>query len=403
MKNHCLRCHNFLTTSNLLHMVCGYLSGHYPYWLIQREGIDDDVLLNLERCHIPHCNMFTTSRKNLISHNRCHKNLGKLISDFGQFWGPILCEARCEGSHTSVDYLRTLRSFSCSRCLQYSGSIEGLQRHFNTHDEFRVENVALPAAINTTIFSLVDREPSDSELLIISKKQKMDSRSAYKDIIVDANTMHDSISPTLNKANNHIENSNLAVDPTSEEDDSNDSSATLINRDILLKKSDKWITKEDKDEINGVRFPRLTKKLRSRVALPLKMFFNSEIKNLIYNLRPACDKKEAIITEGILSKVCLLIRKCLAENLRIPLHPRKRDRDLEYSRSSIRAIRIIAMNELTDMLHKLFNISKIKNSAANRNKITSLENNILDIISINLKLWNSQWILLYLNIGNSNF
>lgn len=113
--------------------------------------------------------------------------------------------------------------------------------------------------------------------------------------------------------------------------------------------------------------------------------FDSEIKPLIKFIKfQNTDADDWLITEGILARISLLIRKSIRTSLRIPISNTKkkrvRNRDLEYNRSTLSIKRIFGLTELCDLLEKLCDLSDVCDSAANKNLITNLEKRIIECI-----------------------
>ena len=157
------------------------------------------------------------------------------------------------------------------------------------------------------------------------------------------------------------------------------------NKRDLFEKCCDWYMKCDNEELDGISLPRLKSSQRKRVLEPIRILFDTEINNLIKCIKvDNIDDDDWFITEGILARISLLIRKTIRTALRIPINNTKkkkvRNRDLEYNRSTLSVKRIFGLTELCDLLEKLCELFAVRNTAANRNSIANLERRILDCI-----------------------
>lgn len=81
------------------------------------------------------------------------------------------------------------------------------------------------------------------------------------------------------------------------------------------------------EEKKGISLPRLKLMQRKSVTEPLLILFNSETKPLIKFIKiQNKDADDWMITEGILARVSLLIRKSIGTSLRIPISNTKKKR-----------------------------------------------------------------------------
>ena len=159
----------------------------------------------------------------------------------------------------------------------------------------------------------------------------------------------------------------------------------IYNKEEMKRKAIKWLRNCETEELDGISLPRLKEYHRKRVLQPIKNLFDTKVSTLIKYIKTHnCDEDDWLITEGILARISLLIRKCIRTALRIPINNTKkkkvRNRDLEYNRSTLAVKKIFELTELCDLLERLNDKGNARDTAANRNSIANLEKRIVDCI-----------------------
>ncbi|OHT00061.1 hypothetical protein TRFO_33292 [Tritrichomonas foetus] len=109
------------------------------------------------------------------------------------------------------------------------------------------------------------------------------------------------------------------VPTTSSQHIQDDGNIISYDRNTLLRKAVKWLEKSDSEEDKNVFFPRLKTRERTLLKNHMTNLLETKIRNLVLNINESSDTdEELIITQGILAKISILIRKVIRTKLRIP-------------------------------------------------------------------------------------
>ena len=301
-----------------------------------------------------------------LSHLRSHKQLKDCVSRFGFFWGPIIHGASIGRILKATDIFKDREGFGCPFCDAYfTSSSCGFTQHLNKMHKgnHRIEGETVPKPVRVKLKTLIHNEVVDDEL---EELERLKAHHHDSDDSLFANSPHtpnDNL--VVNDDNvdvlaNNISSSNCSSSIASEAviNISNDSVSSLqdvsvkevdteeeedvieIERSDLIRKATKWLKKCEDEELNGVSLPRLMRKQRMRVIEPIRRLFKTKIKSLIRYIRILNNNEEDwLITQGILARISLLIRKTIRTALHIPLNSTKkkkvRNRDIMYNRSTI--------------------------------------------------------------------
>ena len=420
-RNHVSRVHHSYPIDSSHNAVIAAITGRSHIWRLQKEGNEDVIIESVYTCPIDGCKYFSNDRGNFLSHLRSHKHLKDCVSRFGFFWGPIIHGASIDRMLKATDIFKDREGFGCPFCDSYfTSSSCGFTQHLNKMHKgnHRVEGATVPKPVRVKLKTLIHKEIVDDEMneLERSKERQLESNiqpaaapsvpnvctnnnstdvEANEDIdVLDINDSVVSNSSSVTNNDPISSNVNSSTDVTEIASLSNTSQNVEMEeeyeipeheRSDLLIKARKWLMKCEEEEINGVSLPRLMKKQRMRVMEPLRRLFDSKIKDLIKYIRISnSDEDDWLISQGILARISLLIRKTIRTSLRIPMNNTKkkkvRNRDIQYNRSTISIKKIFELSELCDLIEKLIELSDDRSTAAKRNAIANIEKNIVDCI-----------------------
>ena len=399
IRNHVDRVHHTNPIETCHNAVVAKIIGRSHIWKLEKEGNEDTIIESVYTCTVEGCNYFTNCRRNYLSHLRSHKQLQDLVAKFGFFWGPIIHGAKCGRMIKASDIFRDREGYGCPYCDNYfTSSSCGFTQHMSKlHPQHRVEGAHPPDPIRIKLKTLISQEIVDDELSQLRRNRTNSHLTPHSESVNDSVTSQiDNASPNQSQVSDstpdvlsipaNAEASNVQSAEVAERSyhESIDDDVTY-DKDELLRKASKWLRKCDEEEENGVSLPRLKLRQRKRVFEPLRNLFETKITKLIKYIKfQDCDDDDWFITEGILARISLLVRKCIRTSLRIPINNTKkkkvRNRDLEYNRSSLAVKKIFELTELCDLLEKLHDIKDARNTASQRNSIANLEKRIVDCI-----------------------
>ena len=368
--------HEKLDKLNTLHTTLGAIFDRPTSWNIVGGRRRERRRRALELCPHQPCNTFCATRTLLWSHlHNNHATLEASISKLGWFWGPVIAHIKAhQRSPTLADFIRVTPGLQCPTCGFISATTQGLRQHLNSHPENRREGAELPKGLPITLKPL---------LLQSTEEVHTDETST------EESTEPEEIAPPQNIRPAPAPVPQVEVPNPEPRENIEHPEPAAINppnrhrpdTETLLRKARKWCQRCEEEEAAGSTFPRLTTKLRRKLAQPLKILFDNKIKELTSWIAPdANDETEFFITEGIFAKIKLLLRRTIRATLRIPQNARRRRRvrGTEYTVSRDLAKKIFTEQELVSLLEKLIYYKTQQNTAANRNKLANLQRHIID-------------------------
>ena len=408
IRNHVDRVHHTNPIETCHNAVIAKIIGRSHIWRLEKEGNEDTIIESVYTCTVEGCNYFTNCRRNYLSHLRSHKQLQNLVAKFGFFWGPIIYGAKCGRMIKASDVFRDREGFGCPYCDDYfTSSSCGFTQHVSKlHPQHKVEGAQSPSPIRVKLRTLISQEVVDDELTQMVHRISLPSstgsasqsqhhqEASSGSVSVPVSHSHSHSSSTsqsdtqstdiLGNDNASVNMSDVDAPPITDSHTDHNPSQRITHED-LLRKAAHWLRKCDDEESQGISLPRLNRRYRRRIIGPIKLLFETKVKELINLIRTDSDDKDDwFITQGILARISLLIRKTIRTSLRIPFSytskRRVRNKDIEYNRSTTAIKRIFSLTELCDLIERLYEMSGHRETTKLRNAIANVEKRIIDCI-----------------------
>lgn len=355
--------------------------------------------VTIHRCTEIDCNKFTGTRNGFHSHLDMHKELKDRIKKMGTFWGSLCHWADENRFWKASDYFKKLKGELCPKCESFITNMNnGYKAHLNVHKEIRREGVRKPKSIDIVVVP-VDGNAGDEFGGLISNDSEESDNPGESEVDNRQITENEDEDDNLDEIRNVNEdemrtvNSQDSINENENKSNSESEDETEFDEDQRLRKAINWINKCKEEEELNISFPRLNLNMRRKLQEPLEHLFKTKIKELTKWIKGENEREEEwTITEGVLCKVNMLIRKKMREILKIPkdrsLRMRRKQNNRKVYSEDVRnrftekVHKIFNAQELVDMLETLVIMNEKRDRARIRNAIANLEQNIMNTIKI---------------------
>lgn len=351
----------------------------------------------IHRCTEIGCDKFTGTRTGYHSHLDVHKELKNRIKKLGIFWGSLCHWADEDRFWKASDYFKKLDGELCPKCESFITNMNnGYKAHLNVHKEIRREGIRKPRSTPIKIIPVDQNAEDEIESTVSGISEESDNpRLEEVDNLQttepESEINNDSVESRIedNENEENIMNSRDPVNVTEEENESEDESDYDV--DQRLRKAISWINKCREEEELNITFPRLNLNMRRKLQGPLEHLFKTKIKELIKWIKGHKeDEEEWTITEGVLCKINMMIRKKMREILKIPkdrslrmrrkLNNKKVYSESERNKFTERVHKIFNAQELVEMLEILIIMNEKRDRVRIRNAIANIEQNLINTI-----------------------
>ena len=357
------------------------------------------------RCLEYNCDSFMCTKNGIHSHLFKHKELKDRIKNLGFFWGTV-CHWASKGKFWKAsDLFKELKGEACPLCKEFASNVRcGYSSHLSSHDEHRKNKSVKPKGLKVTVKpfrTLINDTTSENSQSNHSPSDSNNDLENQDMIDEEADDESDGLNSNISSPNQNNENRiSSRNDSTEHNSEHNSESENNINnannkneyddRGKLLSKATKWINQCESEELTGIRIPRLLLKHRRKLTKPLNEIFNKDIKNLTNLIDTnSNDENEWLITEGILCKIILIIRKKIRESLHISTKKRignstRNKNGKENNRNTLldKVDKIYNVQRIMDMLDLLIQYGSFEETTKLRNRKANLETNIINTLEL---------------------
>ena len=304
-------------------------------------------------CPCPNCEYVTTCASSLSSHIKSkHKTFDKEKNTYGWIWASILAHARDTGQLPSPATLLKPRSaFVCGTCGVTIGTTKkNINQHCaHKHAHSNVEGAArtgIPCTVDTTITQRDDSwETIDNHIRNMQERERIanatiiDERSAP--LLVQPTASIQRAAEERRRAEQREEdrrrrdtvlratNTQLRENLTEPTEPSNHDSPDEVRPEqldqapptppTLLEKAHQWIQENDAAADEGVTFPKIWGKTRTRLLSGIRNLTTAKLLPLLEQCKPHdLEAPEAFdLWEGFIAKVHIELRKFIRESLKL--------------------------------------------------------------------------------------